>query len=73
MRKRQKHPKRKGMTMRELKGRDIADRFRIVKSGNLYLVPSQSGKGKYKVDLQANTCSCPDFEYTGAKCKHQNG
>jgi transposase len=56
--------------MRELKGQDIANRFRIVKSGNLYLVPSQSGAGKYKVDLETQTCSCPDNEYSGFKCKH---
>jgi hypothetical protein len=58
------------MSLREVKGQDIADRFRIVKSGDLYLVPSQSGKGKYKVDSEAGRCSCPDNEYTGAKCKH---
>jgi len=58
------------MSIREAKGRDIADRARIVKSGNLYLVPSQSGKGKYKVDPATGSCSCPDFEFTQAKCKH---
>jgi transposase/transcriptional antiterminator Rof (Rho-off) len=59
------------MSLREAKGREIADKARIVKSGNLWLVPSQSGGSKYKVDATAQTCSCPDFEYTGAKCKHQ--
>lgn len=59
------------MSLREAKGRDIANKFRIVKSGNLYLVPSQSGRGKYKVDPVAGSCSCPDFEHTGLKCKHQ--
>jgi transposase len=58
------------MSLREQKGQDIANRFRIVKSGNLYLVPSQSGAGKYKVDAEAQTCSCPDHEYHGYKCKH---
>jgi transposase len=58
------------MSIRELKGKDIADRFKIVRNGNLYLVPSQSGKGKYKVDLDAGSCTCPDNEYTGARCKH---
>ena len=58
------------MSIREAKGREIADRFRIVKNGNLYLVPSQSGKGKYKVDLERGRCNCPDFEFTQAKCKH---
>ncbi|HEX8721507.1 MAG TPA: transposase [Pyrinomonadaceae bacterium] len=59
------------MSIRETKGRDIADRARIEKSGALYLVPSQSGGKKYKVDPVANSCSCPDFEFTGFKCKHQ--
>jgi hypothetical protein len=58
------------MSIREAKGQQIADKARIVKSGNLYLVPSQSGKGKYKVDLEAGRSSCPDFEFTQAKCKH---
>ena len=58
------------MSIREAKGRQIADKARIVKSGNLYLVPSQSGRGKYSVDLEAGRCSCPDFDFTQAKCKH---
>lgn len=58
------------MSLREAKGREIADRARIVKSGNLWLVPSQSGAGKYKVDAEAQRCSCPDFEFTQARCKH---
>lgn len=59
------------MSLREAKGRDIANKFRIVKNGNLYLVPSQSGRGKYQVDVEAGRCSCPDYENTGLKCKHQ--
>jgi transposase len=58
------------MSIREAKGREIADRARIVKSGSLYLVPSQSGSKKYKVDPVAQSCSCPDFEFTQATCKH---
>ncbi len=58
------------MSLREAKGREIADKYRIVKNGDLYLVPSQSGKGKYKVDPAAGRCSCPDHEFTSAKCKH---
>lgn len=71
MRKRNKHPRYKSMSIREAKGREIADRARIVKNGNLYLVPSQSGRGnKYSVDLEKGRCSCPDFDFTQAKCKH---
>jgi transposase len=58
------------MSIREAKGREIADKARIVKSGNLYLVPSQSGRGKYNVNLEAGRCNCPDFDFTQAKCKH---
>jgi transposase len=58
------------MNLREQKGLLIADRTTITQSGNLYLVPSQSGKGKYKVDPKAQTCSCPDFEFRQAACKH---
>ena len=58
------------MSIREEKGRQIADRARVIKSGNFWLVPSQSGKGKYKVDPEAQSCSCPDFEFNQSKCKH---
>lgn len=56
---------------RQLKGLQIADRYRITNQNGLWLVPSQSGKGKYRVDPEANTCSCPDYEFTQSKCKHQ--
>lgn len=56
---------------RQQKGLQIADRYRITNQNGLWLVPSQSGKGKYKVDPEAGSCSCPDYEYTQSKCKHQ--
>jgi transposase len=59
------------MSIREAKGREIADKARVTKSGNLWLVPSQSSGKKYQVDAEAGSCSCPDFEHTGFKCKHQ--
>jgi len=58
------------MSIREVKGQDIANRFRIVREGNLYFVPSQSGKGKYKVRPDIPYCSCPDYEFRRDKCKH---
>ena len=58
------------MSVREAKGREIADRARIVKEGDLYLVPSQSGKGKYKVRPDLPYCSCPDFDFRRQPCKH---
>jgi hypothetical protein len=58
------------MSLREAKGREIADKARIIKEGNLYLVPSQSGKGKYKVRPDLPYCSCPDFDFRRQPCKH---
>lgn len=58
------------MNIREQKGRDIACRFQITRQGNLWLVPSQSGQGKYKVNSDEQSCSCPDFDFRGEKCKH---
>jgi transposase len=58
------------MEIREQKGREIADRARITQEGNLYLVPSGSGKGKYKVRPDLPYCSCPDFEFRRQPCKH---
>jgi transposase len=58
------------MDTRQQKGIAIASKATITRQGNLYLVPSQSGHGKYKVDPQAQTCSCPDFDLRRAKCKH---
>jgi transposase len=58
------------MDIRQQKGNEIADRARIIKEGNLYLVPSQSGKGKYKVRPDLPYCSCPDFDFRRQPCKH---
>jgi hypothetical protein len=58
------------MSLREKKGHEIADRARIVQQGNLWLVPSQSGRGSYKVNAEAQHCTCPDFDLHRDKCKH---
>lgn len=58
---------------REEKGRLIAASGRIVRAGDLYVVPSQTDSKTYAVNLEAEeapTCSCPDYELNGAKCKH---
>jgi len=40
-------------------------------AGARWLVPSQSSaSGGYVVDADANTCSCPDHEERGVRCKH---
>ncbi len=58
------------MSIREQKGREIASKARITQSGNLWLVPSQSGKGKYKVDAERQRCTCADYDFRKQKCKH---
>jgi transposase len=60
------------MNDREQRGLQIAAACRIDHKGGIYLVPSQSGKGKYTVcpDAQNPHCSCPDHETRGVKCKH---
>ncbi len=57
---------------RELRGLEIAATAKIVNKGNVWSVPSQSGKGRYTVRLQAKDlfCTCADFETNGCKCKH---
>jgi len=58
------------MSIRETKGQHIAQRAHIVRHGDLWLVPSQAGKGNYKVNPETPYCSCPDFEFRQDKCKH---
>ncbi len=51
-------------------GQDIATHRPPDRKGKLWIVPSQSGKGKYTVDLEKPSCTCPDFALRGLKCKH---
>jgi transposase len=57
---------------REQRGLVIAATAKVVKKGDVWLVPSQSGKGKYTVvpDKEHPHCSCPDHEERGCECKH---
>ena len=55
---------------RAIRGQEIALRFNLKQENNYWLVPSQSGRGKYKVDLHQQTCTCPDYEVRRNKCKH---
>jgi len=36
----------------------------------VYIVPSQSGRGEYAVDIVAGTCTCADHAVRGNRCKH---
>jgi transposase len=58
------------MSIRQQKGLQIAQRAGIVQEGRIYLVPSQSGKGKYKVDVEKRQCTCPDYDFRREPCKH---
>jgi transposase len=57
---------------RQQRGLEIAATAKIAKKGGAWLVPSQSGKGRYTVCLDPTEphCSCPDHEEGGFKCKH---
>lgn len=60
------------MNVREQKGRGVATRQKIQRKDNQWIVPSQTGNGKYTVDIDEKEphCTCPDFELRGLKCKH---
>jgi transposase len=60
------------MKIREIKGLQIAAKSKLTRKGDMWLVPSQAGKGKYTVDPnpQAAHCTCPDFEARQKPCKH---
>src|SRR5262249_22195524 len=58
------------MDMRELKGLELAARSRIVWENGGWVVPSQSGSGKYRVTLSPPSCTCDDFSLRQPPCKH---
>ena len=57
---------------REQRGRRIEATCKLTKKGQIWLVPSQSGHGRYTVSLDPEMphCTCPDHETRGLKCKH---
>jgi transposase len=50
----------------------VASKRKLIKhvAGARWMVPSQTDTGGYVVDVDAQTCSCPDHEERGTKCKH---
>ena len=60
------------MDLREQRGMELAATRIITQKKGVWLVPSQSGSGKYQVNIMADKCSCtcPDHETRGVKCKH---
>ena len=57
---------------RQQRGLEIAAMAKLERKGPAWLVPSQSGKGRYTVipDDETPHCSCPDHADGGHKCKH---
>lgn len=57
---------------RQQRGLQIAAMAKIVRKGTAWIVPSQSGNGRYTVcpDAHAPHCTCPDHETRGVRCKH---
>ena len=60
------------LSERQQKAVAIAAHTELVCKGGLWLVPSQSGPNKYRVnpDLESPRCDCPDFEARQLRCKH---
>lgn len=58
------------MDTREQRGLAIAERNRLAPRDGLWYVPSGSSGERYTVDPAAGSCTCPDFDLRGAKCKH---
>jgi len=57
---------------REQKALEIAAKSKLTRKGNTWIVPSQAGPKKYTVDPDPESprCTCPDFEFRQARCKH---
>ncbi len=61
------------MNPREERGLALAKAAKIHrKGGDVWAVPSQSGRGRYWVRLKGTKqlCTCPDHEIRAQKCKH---
>ena len=58
------------MDLREQRGMELAATRVIRCKKGVWLVPSQSGNAKYQVNIELATCTCPDHETRGVRCKH---
>jgi transposase len=58
--------------VRAERGKHLAETVHFQRRGDVWLVPSATGKGCYAVMMDPNlpTCSCPDYEIRAMKCKH---
>lgn len=55
---------------RELRGIELAKRYKLTKENGVWSVPSASKSIKYTVDLRRKQCTCPDYEIRRVICKH---
>jgi hypothetical protein len=56
---------------REQRGLVIAALCKLNQEDGQWVVPSQSGAERiYRVNVEAKTCTCPDHQESGFKCKH---
>ena len=57
---------------REQRGLTIAATCKLAKKDDFWIVPSQTGQGKYYVrpNREQPSCTCPDHQECGHKCKH---
>jgi transposase len=60
------------MDLREQRGMELAATRTILKKDALWIVPSQTGNGTYRVHLMPRiaSCNCLDHETRGVDCKH---
>ena len=55
---------------RRLRGLEIAALSRVRQDGDHWIVPSQTGTGRYSVYPDQDRCTCPDHETRQVRCKH---
>jgi transposase len=58
------------LDLRELKALELAARSKITFYCGVWLVPSQSGTGTYRVTINPPSCTCEDFQLRQEPCKH---
>ena len=60
------------MDLREQRGLELAATRKIRNKGGIWFVPSQTSVGTlYEVNIsQEASCTCPDYETRGIRCKH---
>src|SRR5260221_14771878 len=59
------------MNAREDRGLIIAAKCKLNQTPECWLVPSQTETDRvYRVNVEKQTCTCPDHQEAGHKCKH---